>query len=252
VSAVVASLVEQNLQVSQRQGNGGTNMEVLDPASLPSHPTGPNRLRVIGNGLGAGFLLGLLCGAIWSVVRNQKRLTFRRIGAFALAGMTFGLTIAYLLPDEYVSIAVLRSADKNTLGTTIELVLSDDSLAAIARRNGLFPRELRDGSRNDVARRMREAISVATNLPHRVTGAKGAFLISFTYTDRWKAQNATRDLVARFTGVPQSPTEVLDPASLQQSPGFPNRSAIVLLGTFVGIVLGVAASHFRRVTSVTA
>jgi hypothetical protein len=207
---------------------------------------------VVGSGLGAGLLLGLLCGTIWSVVRNQKRLTFRRIGGFALAGMTFGLTIAYLLPDEFVSIAVLRTGDRNTLRTSIENVLSDDSLAAIARQNGLFPRELSSGSRNDVARRMRESISVATNLPQRLTGAKGAFIVSFTYPDRWKAQHATRDLVARFTGVPQSPTEVLDPASLPQSPGFPNRPAIAMLGTIVGIVLGVAASHLRKMAPATA
>jgi hypothetical protein len=252
VSAVVASLVEQNLQVSLRPGNGATNIMVLDPASLPAQPTGPSRLLLVGAGLGAGLLLGLFCGAIWSVVRNQKRLTFRRIGGFALAGVTFGLTIAYLLPDEFVSIAVLRNADKSTLPTTIEHVLSDDSLAAIARQTGLFPRELGRGNMHDVTRRMRESISVTTNLSQRITGAKGAIVISFTYPDRWKAQHATRDLVARFTGIPQSPTEVLDPASLPQSPGFPNRPAIALLGTFVGIVLGVAASHLRKITPATA
>ena len=64
VSAIVASLIDQNLQVSRcADGNGGANMEVLDPASLPSQPVGPNRLKAIANGLGAGLVLGLVCGA---------------------------------------------------------------------------------------------------------------------------------------------------------------------------------------------
>ena len=250
VSAVVSSLIDENLHASRRADDSFTIM-VLDPASLPSQPTGPNRLRMVGNGLGAGLLLGLVCGAIWSVVRNQKRLTFRRIGGFALAGMTLGLIVAYLIPDEFVSIAVLHSDREDTLRTTIQQVLSDESLAVIAHRNGLFPRELSRGSMKDVARKVRESVRVE-NVPQRANGSRGVFVISFTYPDRLKAQHATRDLVAGFTGIPQSPTVVLDPPSLPQGPFFPNRTVIALLGTIAGIVLGVAASHLRKIAPATA
>ena len=81
---------------------------------------------------------------------------------------------------------------------------------------------------------------------------RGAFIVSFTYPDRLKALHAARDLVVRFLGIPQSPTEVLDVPSLPQSPGFPNRLQIALLGTIAGIVFGVAASHLRPVNPATA
>jgi hypothetical protein len=146
---------------------------------------------------------------------------------------------------------VLRSADENTLRPTIERVLSDDSLVAIVRQNGLFPREVSRGSMNDATHRLRESIQIQ-RLPQRLAGASHAFVISFTYTDRWKAHQVTRDLVARFTGIPQSSTEVLDPPSLPKSAGFPNRPQIALLGTIAGIILGVAASHLRPINSATA
>ncbi len=64
VHAIVSSLIEQNLQISQRPGNGINNMEVLDPASLPSRPVSPNRVKAMINGLLMGLLAGLLCGAM--------------------------------------------------------------------------------------------------------------------------------------------------------------------------------------------
>jgi uncharacterized protein involved in exopolysaccharide biosynthesis len=65
----------------------------------------------------------------------------------------------------------------------------------------------------------------------------------------------TRDLVARFitiTGVPPSATEVLDPASYPAAPNSPNRPQIAVLGTIAGILLGLAASRFRRTKLATA
>ena len=68
--------------------------------------------------------------------------------------------------------------------------------------------------------------------------AADAFEISFQYPDRFQAQQATRDLVARFTGAPQSATEILDPASDPNAPAYPNRLTIVVLATVAGILLG--------------
>ena len=96
---------------------------------------------------------------------------------------------------------------------------------------------------NDAARKMRDSIRV-----QKVQAGlfADAFMISFRYPDRFQAQQATRDLVARFTGAPQSTTEILDPASDPSAPAFPNRALIALLGTIAGILLGLAASRFRR------
>jgi uncharacterized protein involved in exopolysaccharide biosynthesis len=246
---------EQNVLVSRQDGIGGANMEVLDPASLPSEPAGPNRVRVIGNGLGAGLVLGLVCGAIWSIVRRKERWSVLRIGGFAAAGMTLGLTIAFLIPDEFISTAVLRTVDGSNLQSTISQVLSDDSLAAIVRQDHLFSRELGRSNMNDVVRKMRnEHIRVQKVQPSiqlQLSSRGAVVVISFRYSDRFEAQRVTRD-PARFMGAPQPATEVLDPASLPQAPSSPNRLSIVLVATVAGILLGLAASRFRRPKLATA
>jgi len=244
-------MIEQNVEISRKSGSGAANMEVLAPAS-PSQPAGPNRFRVMWSGLGAGLLLGLVCGAIWAIVRRKGRWSVLRIGGFAAAGMALGLTIAFLIPDEFVSTGVLRTADGGKLQSTIAQVLSDDSLAAIVRQDHLFSRELGRSSMNDVVRKMRnERIRVQTvQLQQSTMGS--AFVISFRYPDRWQAQRVTRDLMARFMGAAQPATEVLDPASDPQAPSYPNRTMIALFGTVAGILLGLAASRLRRPKLATA
>jgi uncharacterized protein involved in exopolysaccharide biosynthesis len=247
VSAIVASLIERNLQVSMPDGSGGANLEVLDPASLPSRPVSPNRLKAIANGLGTGLVLGLVCGVAFLVIRRKERWSFRRIGAFAAAGMALGLTVAFLIPDEYVSTAVAQSVDRDSALSTVLQVLSEDSLATIIRHEGLFPAEPARGGMSQATRKMRESIHVQT--VH--AGPAAAFTISFRYADRWKAQQVTRDLVIRFTGTPPHVAEILDPPSLPDGPIFPNRRVIAMLGTLAGMVFGLAASHLRKMTPAT-
>ena len=218
-------------------------MEVLDPASLPSRPASPNRVKAMVNGLLTGLLVGLLCGAIFSIVRRKERWSIQRIGGFAAAGMALGLTVAFLIPDEFISTAVLRTADASTLQSTIGQVLSDDSLAAIVRKDNLFSRELNRGDINDATRKMRDSIRVRIV---QAGLAGDAFDISFQYPDRFQAQQATRDLVARFTGAPQSATEILDPASDPNGPAYPNRLTIAVLGTAAGILLGPRGIAFPQ------
>ena len=243
--AIVSSLADRHVL----QGDGAADMEVLNPASLPSQPLGPNRMRVIGGGLGLGLVLGFVCGAIWSIMRRKERWSIGRIGGFAAAGIALGLAVAFLIPNEYVSTAVLRTADGGKLQSTVTQVLSDDSLAEIVRDDHLYSRELSRSSMHDVVQKMR-------NEHIRVQGVEGAALtISFTYPDRVLAQTVTRDLVARIittTDAPPSATEVLDSASLPQEPIYPNRLNIAALGTVVGILLGLTASRFHRPKLATA
>jgi len=189
----------------------GQNIQVLDAPSLPARPMSPNRVAVIGGGLGAGLALGLLCGT-WSIIQWKWRWSLLRIGGFAAAGMAVGLMIAFLIPSEYVSTAVMRAADGSRLQSAVAQVLSEDSLAGIIRENHLYSRDLSRSSMHDVARKMRdEQIRVQTlELQPRSEGA--AFAISFRYPDRVAAQTVTRDLVNRLitgTGAALSSTEVL-------------------------------------------
>src|SRR5204863_4844333 len=79
---------------------GGAQIEVLDPASQPVAPEGPNRAAMVGRGLLAGLVAGLLCGGLWTIVRRGRPWSLKRIGAFAVAGMLMGGTIAVLIPNE--------------------------------------------------------------------------------------------------------------------------------------------------------
>jgi uncharacterized protein involved in exopolysaccharide biosynthesis len=249
VRAIVTSLTEQNVQVSRQDGNSVANMEVLEPATLPLQPDGPNRVRVLRNGLVADLALGLVCGMIWSILRRKERWSLKRIGAFAAAGMALGVTIAFLIPDQFISTAVLRTADGSKLQDTITQVLSDESLAAIVRQDHLFSREVSRSSVNDVTRKMRDEIRVQP--VHVAWSNRTAFIVSFRYSDRYAAQLVTRELVTRFMS-PHSATEVLDPASYPQAPSSPNRLVIAGLGTVAGILLGLAVSRFRRPKLATA
>jgi LPS O-antigen subunit length determinant protein (WzzB/FepE family) len=248
VRALVDRLMERNAAVARDPGSGAAAMEVVNPATLPPQPEGPQRRRVMGSGLGAGLLLGLGCGTIWSITRRKERWNLRRIGGFAAAGMALGVTIAWLIPNEFVSTAVLRTADGSKLQSAVAQALSEESLAAIIREEGIFSRELRRNSMNDVARKMRHdfiRVQVVQAEP------AAAVTISFRYWDRLQAQQVTRDLVWRLVG-PQTGNEVVDPPNLPATPVYPNRLNIAVLGTVAGILLGLTASRFRRPKLATA
>ena len=245
VRAVVAALAEANVKV---EGQRGVNLEVLDAPSVPG-PAGPDRGRMIGRGLLAGLGLGILCGALWSLVRGRRQWNWNRIGGFAAAGMALGITIAVLLPDEYISTAVLRTTDDGKMQAALQAAFSDASLSDVIERNQLYRSDRRSGAMGQAIGKMRNtAIRVQTvTLPDAHTRA---FTLSFQYTDRYKAQAATRDLVTRIVG--GMPSEVLDPPSMPLAPSSPNRIQIALFGIVAGGLLGMAASRFRQDTAAAA
>lgn len=240
--AVVAALIEANL----KKGGPATavNLEVLEPAGLPASPISPDRPRLIRNGLLSGLTLGVLFGTLSTIVRGRKQWSLLRIGAFAAAGMAIGITIALLVPDEYVSTAVLRTTGGDQMLPALQSTFSEDSLEQVILKYGLYPSERRSTPMPKVVEKMRAAIR-AQNLPHQ-----SALLVSFMYPDRYKAQAVTRDLVARITGT--MPAEVLDPASMPQAPSSPNRSLMAAVGLFAGTLLGLAASRFKGTPLATA
>ena len=243
VRALVGRLMELNAA-----GGGAAPMAVVRPASLPPRPEGPDRRRVMGSGLGAGLVLGLVCGAIWSLRRRKERWNLGRIAGFAVAGMALGVMVALLIPSEFVSTAVLRTADGSKLQSAVAQALSDDSLAAIIRQEGLFSRELRRNGMSEVTRKMRSQFISVQVAP---AGPAAALTVSFRYSDRQAAQRVTRELVKRLVG-PQTGNEVVDAASNPWAPIYPNRMLIAILGTVLGILLGLGASRFRRPKLATA
>ena len=230
-------------------GPRSLNLEVIKPASLPAAPDGPNRAGLIRNGLLAGLTLGVLAGALWTMIRGRKQWGLPRIGGFAAAGMALGITIAILTPDQFVSTAVLRTTEGDKLPAALQAAFTNASLEDVITKYTLYPAE-----RNAKAvGRMRSAIRVQEVKSTELGGtdkAALAFTVSFVYPDRYKAQAVTRDLISRISG--NLPAEVLDPASVPQAPSSPNRLQMVAFGLFAGTLLGLAASRFRRTPLATA
>jgi uncharacterized protein involved in exopolysaccharide biosynthesis len=263
----------------------GEIVVVLDPPSLPNKPMWPNRIAFLAWGLGSGLLLGLLAG----LARRQPRRVWQ-VAGFAAAGCVLAGAASFLIPDRYTSTAVMRITSAQItedplatapaaptatgiLGQMAPGILSFESLSAIIQkpRLNLYPEERAKKPMEDVVRNMlaRDLRIIALNPGSGSSGAVSAFTISFSYSDRYKAQAVVREFVTAFTeqnvlraranASQMSATlrdihmhkagenlEVLDPASFPEAPASPNRPIIALLGLAVGLLLGALTLRLRQ------
>lgn len=259
-------------------------VEVLDPASLPAQPIGPNRLAFLAAGLCAGLILGLLT----AVTMRRPKWTLRMAG-FAAAGCVLGIAVSFLLPDTYTSTAVLRirppivpetpeggsaaASLAERLQPMQQEILSRGSLAEIIQRPefDLYRKQRAKSPLEDVVATMRNHLAIRPlSAPNGAAGAS-AFQISFSYPDALKAQAVVREFVTQFFKqniiAAQARTkdlkdddpirrieerrlgsnlEVLDPASLPANPVAPNRMAVTAAGIAIGLMLGGLTLLVRR------
>jgi len=139
------------------------------------------------------------------------------------AGLVISTVIAFFWPDTYVSTAVMRitppqvpdSLVPNTVTSDMANrlqqmetdILSRTSLAEIIQKPSLdlYKKERTRLPMEDVVQDMRNKsihIMPLTDLPTSGGSARrytAAFAISFSYTDRYKAQAVVRELVTKFT-----------------------------------------------------
>jgi uncharacterized protein involved in exopolysaccharide biosynthesis len=197
--------------------------------AAPSEPTlSGKRAKLVGVGALVGLVAGLLIGGIWNLATHRDRWNFRCIAAFAVLGSVIGFGVGVRVPDMFVSTAVLHSSGE----ADVRSILSDEHLSEIAAKEQLTVAEIRGALRV-------------------VRASDRAYQISVQLHDPVKAQHVTRAVIdtwlkAGLTAQTATVTEVLDPASLPASAYSPNRLVITLLGTFAGLLLGLAASRFRR------
>ncbi|MGD0046751.1 MAG: hypothetical protein ABSE42_06995 [Bryobacteraceae bacterium] len=133
------------------------------------------------------------------------------------AGLVVSVVVAFFWPDTYVSTAVMtitpqqvsQSLVRSDVGTQMAArlqemeteILSRSSLSDLIVRLDLYKKERTQKPLDDIVQDMRNrAIRVQSYEP-TATGTENrvqAFTISFSYTDRYKAQQVVRDLIGKF------------------------------------------------------
>ncbi len=259
----------------------GDVLEIINAASQPAE-SDPNRFAFLAWGLGAGVLLGLLAALALRWPRAAWRL-----GGFALAGCFLAACISFLIPNVYTSTAVMEidpvqitedplqpipgvTPAAELLRQMEPQVLSAQNLTRIIEHSKLYSAERAKQPMDEVVRNMAaHAIRIAPLNPASATkGVVSAFSISFTYSDRYKAQEAVwgllnsfeenymvklqsdasrssilHDIAARKAG---EVLDVLDPASLPVLPVKPNRWVISGIGLVSGLLVGAVVIWFGR------
>src|ERR1035437_740558 len=258
-------------------------LEVLDPPSLPASPFPPNRPAAAA---AIGLLAGLLLGPLLAWRRRSGGWQHPPSGQYALAATVLGAVVAgigsFAVPNRYVSTAVLRlvSVDPRTpesvqaaaghLQEIIQEVRSRASLSEIIARPALqlYAAERRRRSLDEAVRQMSDhdlRIEALRDAPFG--GRPTAFLIAFEYSDPKKGLACVRAVVSKFVegtfpleqygtsaardapgrwNVPDAYLEVLDPASMPETPISPDRVTISAAGGLAGLLLGIAIARARR------
>ena len=230
---------------------GSPGLELLEGADLPETPILPNHIAFLWVGLGAGLLLGLLATLIW----RRPKWTLQMAG-FIGAGFALALAIAYFIPDVYVSTAVMRftgTADTARLSEIQQQILSRDNLTRLIQLPQLDLYKTRRARMplTDVVEQMRAKDIRIRQAP--AAGHAQAFVISFSYPERFKAQATVRELSGQFVewslGKPHQEGYtfvMLGSANLPQTPSYPNRLSIAILGAFAGLLSGLVTLRWRR------
>ena len=263
----------------------GDVVEVLNTAaSLPAESVGLNRIAYLAWGLGVGLLLGLLA----AIAKRWPNRTRKLVG-FAVAGCILAGAASFLIPNRYTSTALMQITPAQitedpllplpTATPASEFlrqiepeVLSFQKLSRIIedRRLNLYPTERRTKPMEEVVRNMlANDLRIVPVIPSPATkGTVSAFSISFSYSDRFKAQQAAQLLINRFYELDiakaklngsRSPVlhqitqrkageilDVLDTPSLPSHPVKPNRPLIAALGLLTGLLLGAITLFLRR------
>jgi capsular polysaccharide biosynthesis protein len=237
---VTQQLLAAFMQQLPREG-AWVKAEVLDPPTLPGSPARPSRMAYVAIGLVVGLGLGLvLLGARrWPVV----------VAAGVAAGVIAGAG-SYLIPDRFVSTAVLRIDPASP--ELAPAVLTDERLIGMIQKPAL------DLYHDDRARKpMADVVAKMRHDLQITMVSANSFAVRYEYPNRYKAQAVVREVVSalvqanvtvsRQTGANgRHNLEVVSPAVLPEQPSWPNRLSIAVIGLAGGLVLGILLTVFRR------
>jgi hypothetical protein len=223
-------------------------------------------------------LADVLRGALTMQMTSWK--SYGKMAA-AAAGACAILALAgsYLMPNQYVSRAVLRiSPQSPAAGSTPAEVhsgqrqrLAQMAVQVLGRQElvnlilepplDLYKEERKRMTVDDVAEKMRTHDIRIRLYDAPRTGQSGAqaFVISFDYPDRYKARMVVRELIGKFMMLNYALAqkagsgtnvglELLEPADLPETPAWPNHIAFLWAGLGSGLLLGLLATLLWRRT----
>jgi hypothetical protein len=222
-----AQAVNETLVAKMTGALKGT--EVLDPATLPERAFSPNRAAIVT----LGALLGIAAAVLLLGIRRWPMVA----GAGLIVAMV-ALPVSYLIPDRYRSMAVLRVSSGDAAAAGNEVTKNGAFLQSLIAGEQLYPGD------PDGLGKLHRRLSVRQLAFPR--GQRRAIVVTFDDSNRYKAQQVVRDIVARFGTISTAQIEVLDPPSLAEQSFFPNRLAIVLTASAGGLVLGAMMVAARR------
>jgi hypothetical protein len=263
VRELTARFIDMNFVLAQMAGSegnpgAGAQLEVLQPADLAEKPIWPTHIPFLVAGLGLGLLLGLLA----TLILWKPKWTLQT-ASFAAAGLVAALAIGYIIPSQYVSRAVLRITGTGDsaglpdhLRNISDRILGHDNLERMVQLPNLdlYKKQRAQQPISEVVEKMRSK-DVGIRLYPAQPGVRHsqAFVISFSYPDRFKAQAVAREWTSQFVESnftqphEQGQTiEVLETADLPQVPASPNRTTIAIIGACVGLLLGLVTLGWRH------
>lgn len=199
------------------------------------------------------------------------------IGTLAQSAALFGVTCALVaggasltLSDMYRSLALIHvqradrqtatlSAYRSELTDVVGQALSQESLLAIMQKENLYQSDRANEPMDDVINKMRQSVRI-------IVKSADTIEVSFDCADAVRAQQTTRDLVAKLidgllrrnerrssSAIPLMSTlqrfEIFDEPSMPQRPVSPKRGVITSWGLAVGMLLGAVVGWVRRPTA---
>jgi capsular polysaccharide biosynthesis protein len=169
--------------------------------------------------------------------------SWKIVAGFAIAGLLFALGSALMIPNRYVSMAIIKTGDvgPEDLINNIDRIESRGNLAKLINEEDLYQSERTREPIEDIIQRMKQKDIRVAHVQSR-TGEAGVISISFASADAAQAQRTTRRLTSQF--IEAKAGTLLDPANLPIHPVSPKRPMILVMGLLAGLGAGLLFVFF--------
>ncbi len=173
------------------------------------------------------------------------------VALFGLAGLVIGAGVSLAIADRYVSIAVVEATavEPKVVADEVVRTMAPERLQALVDKHRLYPQER--GSQVEPAELLARRVHVTSS---KEFGARRrAFRVEFVHDDPKTAQDVveevTESILAEQSGASAGSGKmlsILDSASFDRDPIYPNRPVIGFIGVLIGATSGAVWAILRR------